>query len=132
MIAIGPSEYPRVVEISGFAVHGDLGLGPLQPVGPVEGSELTALVGVHDLGRAELVDRLVQRLEAELGLQRVGDASGQHLAGEPVHVLRRLKAIAYRPKDGHQIEEAFPHRQVSDVGTPDLVGPVDPQPAQQL
>ena len=82
---------------------------PLQPVGPVEGRELTALVGIHDLRRAELVDRLVQSLEAELGLKRVRYPAGQHLAGEPVHALRRLKTIAYRPKDGHQIEEAFPH-----------------------
>lgn len=60
-----------VVEVSGFAVHGDLGLGPLQAVGPVEGCELATLVGIHDLGRAKLVDRFVQRLEAEVGLQGV-------------------------------------------------------------
>lgn len=29
-----------VVEIAGFAVRRDLGLGPIQPVGPVEGGEL--------------------------------------------------------------------------------------------
>ena len=39
---------------------------------------------VHDLRHAELVDRLVQCLDAELDLQRVGDAPGQNLAGEPV------------------------------------------------
>ena len=74
-----------VVKVAGFAVHRYLCLGPFQPVGPVEGGELRSLIRVHDLGRAELVDRLVQRLDAELGLERVGDASGKHLAGEPVH-----------------------------------------------
>jgi hypothetical protein len=37
-----------VVEIAGFAVHRHLGLCPFQPVGPVEGSELTAWVDVND------------------------------------------------------------------------------------
>lgn len=32
-----------VVQLAGFAVHGDLDLGPFQLVGPVEGCELTAL-----------------------------------------------------------------------------------------
>ena len=68
MNAIGPSECPRVVQISGFAVHRDFGLGPLQPVGPVEGRELRALVGIHDLGRPKFVDGLVQSLDAEVRL----------------------------------------------------------------
>jgi len=89
--------------------RGDFGLGPFQPVGPVERRELAALIRVHDLWRAELMDRLVQRLEAELRLKRVRYPPGQNLAGEPVHALRRLKAIACRPEDGHQVEEPFAH-----------------------
>ena len=134
-----------VVQRPGFAVHGYLGLGPLQSVGPVEGCELRPLIRVHDLGRAELVDGLVQRRNAELGLQRVRYPPGQNLAGKPLHALRRLKAIACRPKDGHQIEEPFAHPwpgrrfakqicqegQIGDVGAPDLIGPINPQPALQ-
>ena len=41
-------------------------------------------------------------------------------------------AKACRAKDGHQIEEALAHGQVGDVGAPDLIGPVDPQPGQQV
>jgi hypothetical protein len=41
-------------------------------------------------------------------------------------------AKACRAKDGHQIEEALAHGQVGDVGAPDLIGPIDPQPAQQV
>ena len=73
-----------VVHATALAVHRDLGAEPLQPVGPGEGGELAALIRIHDLGRPELVDRLVQRLEAEVGLQRVGDAPGQNFSGEPV------------------------------------------------
>ena len=35
-----------VVQIAGFAIHGDFGLGPFQPVGPVERRELAALIGI--------------------------------------------------------------------------------------
>lgn len=75
-----------------FAVHRDPGPDPFQPVDPGEGRELRPVIGVHDLGRAELVDRLVQRFDAEVSLQRVGYPPGQHLPGMPVH-------------DGDQIQE---------------------------
>lgn len=60
-----------VVDGAALAGHRDPGVGPLQPIGPGEGCELAALIRVHDLGRAELVDRLVQRLDAEVRLPRV-------------------------------------------------------------
>ncbi len=53
------------------------------------------------------MDRLAQRLEAELHLQRVRDAPGQHFAAEPVH-------------DCHQVEEPFAHWNVGAVAAPDL------------
>ncbi|MGR3360065.1 MAG: hypothetical protein ACU0DE_03185, partial [Paracoccus sp. (in: a-proteobacteria)] len=46
-----------------------------------ERRELRPLIGVHDLGRAEAVGRLVQRFDAEAGFQRVGDAPSQHFPG---------------------------------------------------
>lgn len=55
-------------------------------------------IGIHDLGRAELVDGFVQRIDAELGLQRVRDTPGQNLARVPVH-------------NGHEIQKAPPHGQ---------------------
>ena len=82
-----------VVDAANFAIHRDPAADPFQPVGPGEGRELRPLIGVHDLGRAELVDRLVQRFDAEVSLQRVGYPPGQHLPGIPVH-------------DGDQKEEA--------------------------
>ncbi len=64
-----------------LAVHREPGADPFQPVGPGEGRELRPLIGVHDLGRAEAVGRLVQRFDAEAGFQRVGDAPSQHFPG---------------------------------------------------
>ena len=77
------------------------------------------VASIREHGRAEVVDRLVQRLDAEVGLKCVGDAPGQHLPGIPVH-------------DGDQIQKAPAHRDVGDIGTPDLVGRLDPQPAPQI
>lgn len=34
--------------------------------------------------------------------------------------------------DRHQIKEPAPHRDVGDVGVPDLVGTIHPQPPQQI
>jgi hypothetical protein len=85
-----------VVEAAPLAVHRDLGADPFQPVGPGEGGDLAVLIRVHYL-RREAMDRLVQRLDTEVRLEGVRDASGQHLAREPVH-------------DGDQIEEASSHQ----------------------
>lgn len=108
-----------VVKIAGFAVYRHSCLCPLQTEGPIEGCELAPLAGIHDFWRPKLVDGLVPRREAELRLQRVRYPPRQHLAREPVH-------------DGHQIEVAFTNGQVIDIGAPDLIGSVDPQPAQQI
>ena len=102
-----------VVDAAPFAVHRNPSANPFQAVSPDEGRELAALICVHDLGWAELVDRLVQSLHAEVGFQRVRYPPGQHLPGIQVH-------------DGDQIEEAKAHRDVGDVSTPDLIGPLHP------
>lgn len=56
-----------------------IGRVALQPVGPCKGCELATLIGVHDVGRAELVYRLVQRIDAEVCFQRVRDTPCQNL-----------------------------------------------------
>ena len=61
---------------------------------------------------------LVQRFDAEVGLQGVRDPLGQNLSSVPVH-------------DRHQIEEPSAHGQIGDVRTPDLVRAIHPQTSQQ-
>lgn len=55
-----------IVDAPPLAVHRDAGSDAFQPICPSEGRELAALVSVHDCGRAEPVDGLVQRLDAEV------------------------------------------------------------------
>ena len=54
-----------VVDAPAFAIR-DPGADTFQAVGPSKGRKLRSLIGVHDLGRAELVDHLVQGLDAEV------------------------------------------------------------------
>src|ERR1017187_8022128 len=80
--------------------------------------ELEALIGVPDLGLAEAEGRAEGR-QTEAGLHRIGEFPTEHEAAEPIH-------------DGNQVEEAPMHRNVSNIGAPDLVGPFDRDAAQQV
>lgn len=61
-------------------------------------------------------DPVLEPVANTVSFQRVRDAPGQNLSDKPVH-------------DGDQIEEAPTHGQISDIGAPDLVGPLHQQPA---
>lgn len=74
-----------IVEEPTLAVHQDSGADPLRSISPYEGGELADLICVHNLGRAEPVDRLVQRFDAKVSLKGVRHAPSQNLAGVLVH-----------------------------------------------
>ena len=57
--------------------------------------------------------------DAEPGIHGVRQSPGQNVACGPVH-------------DRDQIQEAAAHRNVGDVGAPDMVGPVDCQPLEKV
>ena len=60
------------------------------------------MIRIHDLRCAELIDRFIEGIDAELGLQRVQDTPSQNLARVSVH-------------DGDQIQKTVPHWQICDV-----------------
>lgn len=62
---------------------------------------------------------LLERLNAEIGIQGVGQAPAQDLAAGPVH-------------HGHQVQKTSPHRDVGEVGAPDVAWLRDLQLAQQV
>jgi hypothetical protein len=90
----------------------------LQRCEEVGRGKLRALIGVPDFGLAE-AERGIQRRQAEAGLHGVGEFPAEHEAAEPVH---------YRD----QVQKATAHRNVSNIGTPDVVGPEDFYAAQQV
>src|SRR5208337_4562834 len=108
-----------VVQTAALAVHADGDAALAQRRREGFRGELRALVGVEDLRLAEASERLLQRLDAEAGVERVGQAPRQHPARVPVH-------------DRHQVREARLHRDVGDVGRPDLIDPADLEAAQQV
>jgi hypothetical protein len=55
----------------------------LQRAGEVVAGELTALVGIEDLGPAVSGERLLERLDAKIGAERVRQPPRQHRAAHP-------------------------------------------------
>ncbi len=99
-------------------LHRDADAGRLQTPGEGEAGDLAALVGVEDLRRAVAIQGLLKRLDTEACVQRVRQPPGQDVPACPVH-------------DRHQIQEAALHRDIGDVGAPDVVRPLDPQVLEQ-
>jgi hypothetical protein len=108
-----------VVHPATLAVHADAAAGGLPPIEPVPGGVLRALIAVENLRNPEADKCLVQGGEAEISRERVGEPSSQHLAAGDV-------------EDGHQIQEPVGHRQIGDIGGPDLVRALDRDPIQQV
>ena len=76
-------------------------------------------IRVEYLRRTMLGQGLFQGLDAKVSIHAVGQPPGQELAAVPVH-------------DCHEIQEATPHRDISDICAPDLVRPVDHHIPQQI
>ena len=101
------------------AVHRDADAGCLKAGGEGYAGKLTALIGIEDLRCAVARQGLLQCVRAEARVQRVRQPPGQDKAARPVH-------------DRHQVEEAALHRDIGDVGAPDVIRPLDRQAAQQI
>ena len=89
----------HVVQTTTAPVHRAPYPGRLQLAGERDAGELAALIGVEDLGNAEVFQSVRQRLQAEGGVHRVGQPPGQHPPARPVH-------------DRHQVQKSSLHRDV--------------------
>ena len=74
----------HVIAPAALAVHAARVALTLEGADELAAGELTALVGVHDLGRAVLRDRLLQRLDRRVGGQAVRQPPRQHPARGPI------------------------------------------------
>ena len=57
----------------------------LQRAGEIVAGELTALVGIEDLGTAVARERFLECLDTKIGAKRVRQSPRQHRAADPVH-----------------------------------------------
>ena len=105
-----------VVAPAALAIHADRDLVVLEHLREFQAGELTALIGVEDFRPAVPGDRFVQGIDAEVSGQRVGNAPGQDFAAVPVN-------------DRCQVDKALLHRNVGNVGRPDLIRPINRQVA---
>ena len=97
--ALPESFHEHVVPPTPFPVHADLDAVVGQESRELLAGELAALIGIEDLGLARLCERLLDRVQTEIGRERVGESPGQHPATGPV-------------EHGEQIDEAPCHRNV--------------------
>ena len=66
-----------VVHAPALAIHADRDAMPLQGAGKVVTGKLAALVGIEDFRSAIARERFLERLDAKIGVERVGEAPGQ-------------------------------------------------------
>ena len=106
----------NVVQGTAPSIHADRDVALLQRRQKVGRGELRTLIGVPDFGLAEAECRF-QRGQTEASLHRIGKFPTEHEAAEPIH-------------HRNQVEEAAMHRNVRNIGAPDVVGPFDRDTAQ--
>jgi hypothetical protein len=108
----------NIVERSTTAIHTDRDATLLERSQKFCGGELRALVGVPNFGLTEAECGL-ERRQTEARLQGVGEFPAEHEAAEPIH-------------HSHEVEKAAMHRNVSNIGAPDVIGPEDFHATQQI
>ena len=108
-----------VVHAAALAVDTDHDPMVFQSAGKVVTGELAALIGIEDLWPAIARERFLERLDAEIGAERVGQPPRQYRAADPIH-------------DRHQVGKPLGHRDVGDVRAPALIHPLDDEPTEQV
>jgi len=109
----------HVVPPAALAVHADLDLSSPENVQELGARELTALVGVEDLGTAVVCERLLERRDAEITRERGRRAPAQDLPARPV-------------QHDDEIHKAARHREVRDIGSPHVIRSRHLQRAEQV
>ena len=74
-----------VVHAAALAVHADHHPVPLQCPGEIVTGERAALVGIENLRPTVSCERFLERLDAEVSTERVGQSPRQHRTADPVH-----------------------------------------------
>ncbi len=117
--AFPESFYQHGIPPTPFSIHADLDAVVRQESRELLAGELAALIGVEDGRGTMLSDRLLDRLQAEVGGQPGGHPPRQHPATGPV-------------EHGEQIHEAPRHRNVGYIRRPDMIGTIDRQIAEEI
>jgi hypothetical protein len=108
-----------VVLASAAAVHTDGDPVVLEDLSKTVAGELCSLVGVEDLRFSITIQGFLEGLITEIRVQGIGKPLGQDFAAMPVH-------------DRHQVHKATGHGNVGDIGSPNLIGMIDPQVSEQI
>ena len=100
----------NVVQVPATTVHGDRHAGLLECASEGGRGELTPLIGIEYLRLALVLQCIIQSFKAEPDIHGIRQPPGKHMAARPVH-------------DRDQVQKAMLHRDIGDVGAPNMVGP---------
>ena len=107
----------HVVAPTALAVHDDRDAVRPKLADELCPGELTALVGVDDLGHAVPGNRLIEHLHAEV-------------RGERIREPLRQDAARYQLRDGDEVDEPRANRRVGDIERTDFIRSLDSEIAQ--
>src|SRR5215469_10044217 len=89
VLPVIPGDRNELVECHSEANAGSVSVSPDRPTKIVlrrsVESALAALVGIEDFRSAIARERFRERFDAKIGVERVGEAPGEHRAAHPVH-----------------------------------------------
>src|SRR5271170_5492068 len=108
-----------VVHETTASVHRNRYAGGFELSGEGGAGELRALIGIEYFGLSVALQGFVQRVEAETRIHSIRQAPSEHRAASPID-------------DRHQIEMTARHRNIGDVGRPDVVRLGDRHAAQKI
>ena len=109
----------NIVEETAASVHRNRHASRDQPSREGLAGELTALIRVENPRRAISRKRFVERVDAKARVHRVRQSPRQNRPAGPVD-------------DRHEIEKAMLHRNIGDVGRPNMIGLRNRHAAQQI
>src|SRR6516225_4084738 len=80
-----------IVHATTLAVHANSDLVPFQGAGEVVAGELATLVGIENLETAVADERFLERLDTEVGTERVRQPPRQHRPAHPAMMTTKLR-----------------------------------------
>lgn len=117
--ALPQSLHEHVVSPPPFSVHADLDAMVGEHPRELLARELAPLVRIEDGRSAIWGDGRLHRIQTEVGSQRVGQPPRQDPTTRPVEHHK-------------EIHKASAHRNVGDIGGPDMIGPRDGEIPQEI
>ena len=110
---------PGVVRSPSFSIHGYFYALFFHKIAPGEGGVLRPLVRIDDFWKPVAINGIFHYFKAPRSFQRIANAPGKDFSAVHVHY-------------SCQVQKSSAHRDVGDVGAPDLIGACNLHSSKQI